>query len=501
MPAAALQTPSPLAPPPQQAASLDDGKVSETVRVTGQAPSLATQRGAQLEDDLDKTMGKVSAIDEATGALKPPAFSIPPPPEPKNTSPMEAWGSAAMMLATVGSLLTRQPLTTALNAAAGAMKAFHQNDMDAANLAFDQWKASTDMAVKQQNFQMEAYKAALSKAGSDERTAVAEFRARAAAFGDETAAQAAEQRGIDGAKKYLLDVQKANDNMMKNIGPITEGKDFYNALHDPQFQASLQGKSQQEQAEMKAQLVERVAPGLATQNAVYSEDSIKAMAEQALAGDKSVYQGMGYGKAGAAARVRLHNEVTNLAKERGMSGSDIAAANAEFAGMTSGERTLGTTQARIGLGAAEIQKLEPQVLQASSELKRTNYPNFNAAIQAGQHATGDPALKNLAVRLQGLKSAFSQVLTRGGVPTDSARATTDELFNTKDPEPVMKAAMEAMNAETGAIEQAPGMVRKQLRAGLDATKTPPHVTSQAEYDALQSGTVYTEDDGKQYTKP
>lgn len=475
--ASALQPTQPLAP--KSANPLAGAAASppiENVTVTADAPPK--DRVAELMSKYDEMEGKTKAINEQTGALQPPKMDLPPPPQPKNTDPVQQWGSAAMAVAALGSLLTRTPLTTALNAAASTIKAFKANDQEAADTAFQQWKAASDLAVKQQNFQMEAYKSALAKASTDQKQAVAEFGAYAKAFGDETAYQAAMTRGVQGAQR-IADEQKRNaDNFYKNIGPVTEGYNFAKALRSPEFQAQLKtAKSPQEAAQMQAKLMGEVAPDLAQSSGVIDDSRLKTMAEQYLDGDTSVTSGLGYGKAGSATRVRLQNMIGEVAKERNMSGADIAAAKAEFAGLTAGERTLSTTQSRIGLGAAEIQKLEPQVTEASGLLKRSNYPSFNAVIQASQKETGSPELKNLAVRLQGLKSAFSQVLTRGGVPTDSARATTDELFNTKDPDRVMRAAMAAMNAETGAIEQAPGMVRQQLRAGLGGKSTAPSATS------------------------
>ena len=61
-------------------------------------------------------------------------------------------------------------------------------------------------------------------------------------------------------------------------------------------------------------------------------------------------------------RAALRNEVTRLAQQRGLKGSDVAALNAEFAGLTAGERTLGNRTANIEIAhgyikaAAEVGK-------------------------------------------------------------------------------------------------------------------------------------------------
>jgi hypothetical protein len=462
---------SPLAPTPVPP-TLDETNKVEKAEVTATKPKdQTTARIGELEGKFEETEGKLDAINKETGALQPPKYDLPKFEPPKKTDPVAAWASPAMALAAIGSLLTRTPMTTALNAAAGVMKAFKENDREAEDTAFQQWKQSTELANKQQTFQLEAYKAALAKASTDEKGALAQFTAYAHAFGDETAALAAQTRGLQGAEHVTIDYQRMMNAAMEKMPQILEGKALHDAVRDPAFQAKLKAaKTPEEKADIMAKMVEKVAPDMAQSGGIISDERLRSMAEQYVAGDHTVTQGMGYGKSGQATRARLQNMIGTVMTEQGMSGSDAAAAKAEFAGMMAAERTLGTVTARIGLGAAELQKLEPQVEKASEELKRSNYPSLNAAIQAGERATGDPKLKSLAVRLQGLKSAFSQVLTRGGATTDAARAATDELFSTTDPVSVMQSAMGALNDETGAIEQAPGVVRDRLRSGLGGNK-------------------------------
>ena len=66
-----------------------------------------------------------------------------------------------MIVAGLGSLLTRSHATTALNAAAGVMKGFHQNDLDAANMAFQEWKVSNANMMKMADYEIKAYQAML----------------------------------------------------------------------------------------------------------------------------------------------------------------------------------------------------------------------------------------------------------------------------------------------------------------------------------------------------
>lgn len=483
-----LQPASPLSPSPANVpvpTPRPEGP-NDVETVTSNAPKpFSPQELHGKQDDLSE---KLDAINKQTGALQPPKSDLPPPPQPKQTSPAEAWGSTAMAFAAIGSLLTRTPLTTALNAAAAGLNAMKKNDLEAAQLNFDQWKTANDLAIKQQNFQLEAYKAALSKASTDERGAVAEFSAYAKAFGDETAYQAAQDRKLQGAHHLVLEHERLGNQLQRDSLKVQESQLQLQALQDMQRSPEWQKASPQDRAVM-AQSV----------TATIDDDTATMLAENRAAGNSQAAVGMGRSPGNLA---KYQMALEKVLKSRGATGADLAVADQTYKMISSGMRTLGVTAARIGLGASEVKNLEPQVLKASDELKRTNYPSINAAIQAGEKETGDPALKNLAVRLKALQSSFSQVLTRGGMPTDSVRAATDELMNAKDPDIVLRATIAAMNDEMGAIEKAPGDVARQLNAPLGGKGGGvPHVTSDAQYEALAPGTVYTEDDGRKYTKP
>ena len=61
----------------------------------------------------------------------PPVYKPPAPYNaPKETSPIEMWGSLAMMFGMLASHFTRTPMITAMNAGSAVMNAFKQKDVD-----------------------------------------------------------------------------------------------------------------------------------------------------------------------------------------------------------------------------------------------------------------------------------------------------------------------------------------------------------------------------------
>ncbi len=110
----------------------------------------------------------------------PRAPELTPPPVAQSTDPLHQWGSIAMIVAGLGSLLTRSHATTALNAAAGVMKGFHQNDLEAANTAFQEWKVANENTTKMANYELQAYKAMM----ADKKLGLDAIRTQAEAMKD-----------------------------------------------------------------------------------------------------------------------------------------------------------------------------------------------------------------------------------------------------------------------------------------------------------------------------
>lgn len=153
MPDAAL-APSPPALDPNALAKENKGYQDKIV----QAAELLPGKLAESHEQRDREY----AAAEKSRPEAPPQLQQVPQPVAKSTDPLHIWGSAAMTMALLGGLLTRQPLTTALGAAAGVMKAYKQGDQEAANAQYQTWKASMDNAMKLYDYQIRSYERIMS---------------------------------------------------------------------------------------------------------------------------------------------------------------------------------------------------------------------------------------------------------------------------------------------------------------------------------------------------
>lgn len=183
-------------------------------------------------------------------------------------------------------------------------------------------------------------------------------------------------------------------------------------------------------------------------------DTAHQAAEQLLAGDRSVLANYGRGAQGSENLSMIRNEYTKLAAERGVSGADQAAINAAFQGAVAASRTLGTTGARIDLGAQELKALIPQAKETSSKVVRWGATPIDRLVQALMGATNDPDLADFATTNQSVANAFAQVLTRGGASTEGARTHAYELLSTVRDQTSYSRVLDRLKKEADTIQEA-----------------------------------------------
>jgi hypothetical protein len=201
--------------------------------------SESTEEGA-----LDRQMAGVKVPTIPTEATKP--FSPPP-----QTDPKAVWASTAMLMAGLGSLFTRQPLTTAMNAAAGVIKAYRDGDAAAAQSAFTQWKTAQDAALKIANFEQDTYRnlidqlrdmrdATGKEAEAKRRDIMAQFNAQGTALQDQVAAQ---EKSAEEAIRVFDARQNWAKMLATNGGKIEEQHDLQQELvtlqQSPKYQEAL----------------------------------------------------------------------------------------------------------------------------------------------------------------------------------------------------------------------------------------------------------------------
>lgn len=193
------------------------------------------------------------------------------------------------------------------------------------------------------------------------------------------------------------------------------------------------------------------------------DETLTSMAEQYLAGDKSVFQNLGRGAQGAANVVALRQRVTQVAKEAGMTPDQIALVQNEFQGMGAAQRALGTRSANFGLAEKEAYAMADLVTEASSKVPRTQFMPINKAIIAYENNTGDPETRQFGAALNSFINAYARAVSPIGTPTVSDKDHARSMLSTADSHEALTAIMGQLKREMDAAGAAPGAVQKQIR--------------------------------------
>jgi hypothetical protein len=270
------------------------------------------------------------------------------------------------------------------------------------------------------------------------------------------------------AQVHMLELQMRMDKVADKKTPFMRENDAYQELVDKGLGDTPTAKNLKKHIDrMDAPtkvMMGGGAPGAA--NATLGSETIKMMADQYLAGDKSVLAGLGYGNVGAQNRANMREGITKAAKDLGWSGADIAAKLAEYSGIMAGERTAGVRSANIEMAVAEAQKMSKLVVKASEEASRTQFQPVNVALQAYEKRTGDVAVRRLGASINSFINAYARAIAPAGVPTVSDKEHAREMLSLADSHEQVVGIMDQLESEMQAAREAPPEVRRQLREAV-----------------------------------
>lgn len=133
----------------------------------------------------DELMKKMVELNDQMSKIKTPEApklkDLPDAPKDSyQSNPMMALASIGTVLAVIGSLKTRAPLTSALNSAAASMNAYHEGDMERVALEHQKWKENLEKGLRQNQLEMDRYTQALEQSKFDITKAQGAFRVIAA---------------------------------------------------------------------------------------------------------------------------------------------------------------------------------------------------------------------------------------------------------------------------------------------------------------------------------
>lgn len=465
------------------------------------APDAAAGLRSTMATEDKEMAGPTKALDDALNQPRPERPTLqkaPEPPKQDFSKAAQGFVSTSLLLAGLASAFSRNHITTALNAFGASMKGFHAGQIEQGETAYKEWKQASDTVIQNNNAMLDEYKAVL----EDRKLTISEQSSRIAAiaskYKDKFTYQAAlMQNQLMYAQLYEQQrqhtmtfeqnaqrIQTEHDDKLSALKQAREVK--FPALSTPEGIEQMAQKLVDAPPEKRDQLLKvltithpqlQVAADKAAaqrdmiEKGKIDPETLRTMAEQYLAGDRTVLQNVGRGVQGSTNLVALREEVAHVAKEKGMSGPDIALKTAEFAGLMSGERTLGTRTANVEMAVTEAQKLVPLALAASEKVDRTKYPSLNQVLIAGERGTGDPEVVRLGVAFNSVINVYARAISPTGVPTVNDKEHAREILSPYWSKGQVKAGLDQIMIELEAARQAPGAVQKEFHE-LHGTQKP-----------------------------
>lgn len=433
-------------------------------------------RENEINSKIDRRIEKMDSLKVPDMPKAPDA----PKESDYSTDPMKTFGSSAMWLATFGSLLTRHPLTTALNSAAEVNKAAANKDANAYKNAMDKWKEQSDYALKLANYDMERYKESL--AGGD-----AGIRAYSSMMKNDTARLAMDMKQNDAhlkdserqikmleegiklqnmqAEKKFADfaVDAARAQAQKEGKPFTD-QDAYKVYNDNLGSAktSQSGKPNKDaQAATMAQVDwDKMQDTDKVGDSGLTFGAVKQMAETVKKTGSLTSAGLGVGW--NPAKMAVDNYMAHA-----YPGLDRAAAGLDYTAQKKATTVAADNYSKMTIATNNLDNSIPLLEKKIEAVEPGRFKSWNEFENWTNEHAGDPAVIGLKEAITATKSDYQQVIARGGQVTDAVRAEAENNLNRAWSAGQFKEALSTMRKEgQNQLKSAKSSLMEAKKAGL-----------------------------------
>lgn len=224
------------------------------------------------------------------------------------------------------------------------------------------------------------------------------------------------------------------------------------------------GTRRGDQADRKITDAERLQSAKAklAEEGTFGEEDATALAEQYLAGDKSVMTGLGRGAQGAQNIIKVRHAIAREAKAQGLAPPDIAARLAEYTGYVAEQRALGTRSANIETASTEAYKMIDIAKTASKDVPRGQFQPWNKLVRGGDVVTNDPPYAKFAAATLAVVNTWARAISPSGVPTVADKEHANAVLNTAQSQEAYGAVLDQFKTEIAAALSAPTDVKQAL---------------------------------------
>lgn len=465
-------------------------------------------------------MERAFAAESADANAIPPKWDADKERQERESGPIERFASIGSIFGLIASAFTKSPMTSAFNASAAAMNSIKEHDEEGYKSAYDAWKENTALALKRFGMERDLFEDANKLIDTDLSAWKVKQLGIAAQFDNKKTIamldagmddkilemQAAQVRAAEGLVKAREDWETYD--IRRSVFSTESGeydKDHPPAPKDasPQEQAAYYKEhpdaSPQKRAAYRLDILKDIAEGgknvqmdvlrharmeseakgetlsaadeaaalsrakLGPVGGMLDDDTAKLMAEQYLAGDKTVFTNLGRGAQGAQNVIKVRNAIQQSAKDQGLTGTEIALRMAEYNGLVSGERALGTRTANVEMFAGEAYKMMDVARKASKDVPRGEWIPVNQVLQSFEKQTGDPKIVAFGAAINTLVNTYAKAIAGGGQATVSDKDHARGILEAAYSEAQFDAVLDTLGKELEAARAAPRMVKQGFR--------------------------------------
>lgn len=363
----------------------------------------------------------------------PPKLTAAPDQKDYTTNPMETFGSFGMVLASLGSAMTKHPMTSALNAGAEVFKAKNAGDAAGYKNAMDKWKVDSENAWKMADWDQKNFENMRSKYKDDLEGLNREAELWAAATKNpalDAAAKAGQvQEYFDNHRKAVQGALDAKENKEKK-NEVLQGK--YEEWLDKHLNPDGSRKTIEEIPKSEAYKITEAAEnewkqaeggklsgpggGGTLTDEKYQEYKNDPGMQPALkaymhSGSLSVALGASGGRSGSSYQEKA-SALRRMAVEKDLD-FDPAMAQFKYAGYKKELATVETQNGKISLASNILDSSIPSLIEAAKKLNLGESTSINALYNAAKKQFNSSDFKNFSTQLRAATTDYAQFIGRG----------------------------------------------------------------------------------------
>jgi hypothetical protein len=489
---AAAPTPAasaPQPPPPWMDTSPDTppfqvGQSAEEQEALKRADA-ARKQGEKDIGALRETAQRSQAAIQADRASLPQVPDLKPAPAPVQTTPAQAWGSAAMFMAVVGGMMSSNHASAAMNAGAAVLDAFHKGDVEESQRQFDVWKANNENLGKVFQWQMDRLSKDVELAQKDFDFGKAQFDADAAAMGINTDYI----KTAEDMQKHIADMAAAYQTYQTNSISLKVDERNARALL-----AAMSSPDWPKDPVKSLQLMRMfdsgggaggLTGGQAAAEAAVSDDTLRHLADRFLDGDPSVQAEMS--AMGPINRNRYLEIQKDEQLRRHMSDQQVAALGFSVIKGKAEMRALGLRAGTAEMSVAEAEGIGRRAKQLSDQIPRAHFIPYEKARQLWKGGFNDKPLAAFVVATQSFINTYAKGINPQGQMHEMALREAERMLNQAMDQGAYDAAVDSMMAELYIAKQAPEIVMERFKREYGLTDEQVQGTGSADMSVDPTG--------------